>query len=417
MKEYGIVKGLGVSPGYAVGRIIFQGKKDYISKEPVILVVRDLNRSIVASLSENVCAVLAEKGNVGCHGAGILREKGIPCILRIENIFEVIKENEIAEVIGDTGIVRLFEQLLKKQIAWKEHIRIEDKEVCYRPNRVYQRLRYEILKDGWERCPEYLFGLPRCKLRIEKGVIFITNAPNLEDLRNLFIENPDEFLLMAKKRDLEVRKIKNELAYIRSNIDYTNISLIYEQFIKCIDLYQDLLKYIYITQFISDDLTEELINLIERYGAETKFKEKFIRENLKSDYVANSVRTKIDPGVSTTWKFPCKEPYVWQGKIEWKRDIGDLQLMSKMFLATEEEGFTFFTRYSSLVLLVPLLYQLAEEHYFISSSICSFLNKFIEILADKLVLDGELESKEEILEQNLKFVIQKFNDKIKEEKK
>lgn len=414
MGKQGIVKGLGVSSGYAIGRVLFYGATKKVSKEPAILVVSELSRSIVTSLPENVCAVVAEKGSVGCHGAGILREKGIPCVLRIERIFESLRENEIVEVIGDTGTIRIIDYLLKKQVKWRENVKIEEKEVCYRPNRIYQTLRFDIMKGGWERSPEYLFSLPRCNLRLENGIIFISNAPNLEDLRRVVVENPDDFLLISKKRELEIQRIKSELENIKININYNDIALVYEQFNKCIKLYHDLLKYIYITQFISDDLIEELVGMIENRGLGSEFREKYINERLISEYVTNSISKEKDPGVSTTWRIPCGEPYIWHGNINWKRDIGDRQLVAKMFAATEEEGFDFYARYSSLILVVPILYQLAEEHYFISSSICSFLNKFIEVLADILVTDGELKLKEEILEKQLEFVEEKFKEKAKE---
>lgn len=413
MGTQGILKGLGASPGYAIGRVLFHEEKES-NKEPTILVVSDLSRKVVTSLPENVCAVIAERGSVGCHGAGILREKGIPCVLRIEHAFRLLHEGEVVEVIGNTGVVRIIDYLKRKQVKWNENVRIEEQEVCYRPNRIYQTLRFDILKDGWEKCPEYLFGLNKCELRLKNGIIFISNAPNLEDLKKLIVENPDEFLLIAKKRELEIERIKKELEDILRIIDYNNISLVYKQFEQCIQLYHSLLQYIYITQFISDDLTEDLIKMMEKFGHSSEFREKFINERLKSKYVANSVHEKVDPGVSTTWKIPCGTPHIWRGNIEWKRDIGDRQLMAKMFSFTEEEGFEFYIKYSSLILIVPILYQMAEEHYFISSSICSFLNKFIEVMADVLVDDGKLESKEEILEKHLEFVINAFKEKNKE---
>lgn len=273
MEKQGIVKGLGASPGYAIGRVIFY-EGEGRNKEPTILVVKNLSRKIVTSLPECVCAVIAENGSVGCHGAGILREKGIPCVLRMEHTFELLHEGEVIEVIGDTGTVRILDYLTKKQVKWRENVRIEEKEMCYRPNRIYQTLRFDILKDGWERCPEYLFGLTKCKLRLENGVIFISAAPNLEDLKRLIVENPDEFLLIAKKRELEIQKIKKELEGIVRIMNYNDILLVYEQFKQCIHLYHNLLQYIYITQFISDDLIEDLINMIERCDYGSEFREK-----------------------------------------------------------------------------------------------------------------------------------------------
>lgn len=412
MQQTKNVKGLGASTGFAVGSVHYYNANESLSKEPTILVVKELSRNVVVSLQQNVCAVIAEKGSVGCHGAGILREKGIPCIIRIPNISEILYEGDVVEVNGENGTLHILEQLSYKNLKWESTIRVEKKEISYRPNRIYQKLRFDILKNGWEESPNYLFGLPKCELKLKNGVVFISNAPNLYDLRNAIIENPDETLMILKKRSLTIQRIKIELKDIQGHLNYNDIFLVYSQFKKCVELYKDLLKYIYITQFVSDDLTDELVTLIDRCEPGSESREKYIEERLKSDYVSVSVQEKVDPGVSTTWTIPCREPYIWEGEINWKRQIGEYRLTEKVFERTEEEGFKFFVKYSSLMLMVPILYQLAEEHYFISSSICSFLNKFIEILANILVVDRELETEEEILQKSLEYVLTKFEERI-----
>lgn len=414
MDRKGIVKGLGVSSGYAIGKVHFAEKEKLDDREPLVLVAKELTRSIVVSLPKNTCAVIAEKGSVGCHGAGVLREKGIPCIIRIADLSNMLCEGDTVEVIGENGTLHILEQLLCKEVQWDEKIGVEKEEVSYRPNRIYQRLRFDILKDGWERSPEFLFGLPRCSLKLKQGIVFISNAPVLDDLRRAIVDNPDETLMIMKKRALDIQRIKSGLEDIKKHLDYADMRLVYRQFRNCINLYHDLLKYIYITQFVSDALTDELVALIGKCNQGSEFREKYIKERLKSDYVSNSIREQVDPGVSTTWTIPCREPYIWKGEIDWRRSIGEHQLVEKMFALTEEEGFDFYIKYNSLILLVPILYQLAEEHYFISSSICSFLNKFIEILANVLVADGELETGEEVLQKPLEFVLEKFEERIVE---
>lgn len=410
MNQNGIIKGIGVSAGYAMGKTIFANSPNNNKNEPVIVVVPDLSRKVVISLPENVCAVVAECGSVGCHGAGLLRERNIPCVIRVENVFEQLPEGTIVEVVGGTGIVKILELQANNRINWNEGVGIEKGGVCYRPNRIYQQLRFDIMKEGWELSPEYLFDLPKCKLELKHGLIYAFNAPKIPELREMIVKNPDAYLLIAKKRELDIRRIKNELEDIQKNLDYTNLELVYQQLIKCLELYRDLLKYIYSTQFISDPLTEELIYIIGEYDSGSLYREKYINGRLKSDYVKKANQEGVDPGTSTTWRFPCGDPHIWQGEINWKRDIQNLELTAKIFGMTEEKGFAFFEKYCSLMLLVPILYQMAEEHYFVSSSINSFINKFIEIIADRLVIKGVMKNKEEIFEKPIQFIADYYKE-------
>jgi phosphoenolpyruvate synthase/pyruvate phosphate dikinase len=51
-------------------------------------------------------AILTNQGGMMSHAAIVSRELGIPCIVGLKNVTEVIKEGDVVEVDADTGIVK-----------------------------------------------------------------------------------------------------------------------------------------------------------------------------------------------------------------------------------------------------------------------------------------------------------------------
>ena len=91
-----IVSGLCVSKGNVKGiaYIVTDNLTLDLLPANTILVMKNLERNILINLSKNIIGVIAENGNIGSHGAGILRQLGIPCILRVKNDTNLLKNNE-----------------------------------------------------------------------------------------------------------------------------------------------------------------------------------------------------------------------------------------------------------------------------------------------------------------------------------
>lgn len=412
MESTYIIDGIGVSNGRAIGRIqTLESNMDH--EQPCILIVEELSRSVVTALPENVVGVISMNGSVGSHGSGILRELKIPCVLRIKDIFRTFEVDEVVEIVGDSGKVIKLGKSMQKSMQYvnpQKEIKLQS-EKCYRPNRIYQTLRFSIMKDAWEYSPAFLFGLPKCELHLRKGVVYIDNGPDLDDICSMVIENPDWYISMAKKRSIEIQEIKNGLKKIEAS--YTNnteIVSVIAYFKTCVRLYQKLIKYIFFTQFISDSLTEKLLNFIEQ---EDKSKKEEFINSLKSNYVKNALKSKADPGVSTYWRFPSAKPHIWEGTINWERNLGDCVLLNRIWKNSEQFGISYFMEYSALQAIVPIVYQMSEEHYFVSSSLSFFMNHFLEKIAETLVAEKELYEKDEIYDLEISELYKRM-ERIKE---
>ena len=53
-----------------------------------------------------VAGVLVERGSILSHAALVARELGVPCVVGIPGLLEVLRDGEVVEMDGVTGIVR-----------------------------------------------------------------------------------------------------------------------------------------------------------------------------------------------------------------------------------------------------------------------------------------------------------------------
>ena len=102
-----VLSGLCVSKGNVKGIAHIVTDNDSLSALPrnTILVMKTLERNVLINLRENVVGVIAEHGNIGSHGAGILRQLKIPCILRINNATIRIKNGDKVELCGEKNCI------------------------------------------------------------------------------------------------------------------------------------------------------------------------------------------------------------------------------------------------------------------------------------------------------------------------
>ena len=65
----------------------------------------------------NASAVVLEVGGVLQHGAVIAREYGKPCVVGIDRVTTKLRDGQIVEVDGTTGVVRLLSSSDRAELA------------------------------------------------------------------------------------------------------------------------------------------------------------------------------------------------------------------------------------------------------------------------------------------------------------
>lgn len=386
------INGLCVSSGDASGRvhIITEGtSKDINVDSPTILVTKLLDRNILVHMNKNIVGVIAEYGNIGSHGAGILRQLRIPCMLRINNATAFLKNGDYVEFCSAEGYIKCYiprrksasisscESLGARYEKVSRHpfeindIKLRDEWISLRPQRCYQKLRFDMFKEAHEHGPEALLGLPVTRVEQDsRGVMIEYGAPDIDDLCSYVLSHPDWVVRKAKERATDMATIKKELTKLKgmvSNKDFDTLNYVFESGIK---LYQLLYKYFYMSQAISEDLLDIYLDFIGKVLG-SRVGEDLLE--LESDYVKNSLASGFDPGISQIWNKDSCAPHIWNGAI----DTSPLPVDSKILTAIshmDSQNHRYLEDYESFRIIVPLIYQLSEEYYYLSSSIHSFIN-------------------------------------------
>lgn len=394
----GKIYGLCVSKGNAVGKICVVDSRysENVLTEETILVMKTLDRKLLVNLNKNVVGVIAEIGNIGSHGAGILRHLKIPCILRIKNVMEIFKNGEIVKLCGTDSSISFdgdiqnrkcitapspqygeFYSLLSSETFELSDIKVNQTWYCARPERPYQRLRYDIIKEAFVLSANFLFGLPPAKIKQnEVGAIITLGAPYTLDICRYVLKNPSWLISKARERSLVVDNIKIELAQL-NQLPQTMDGYV-AVFEKGVELYRSLFRYSLMSQAISDELLDaytDFVSMITERGTSRDIL------NLRSVYVENCIGSGIDPGVSQKWKVEKAERHIWDGTIIFEPLCEDEEIIGRINSQNNSEKLM--KDYNSFRIIVPLVYQLSEEFFYISSSINSYINWSLVNMCDE----------------------------------
>lgn len=408
------IKGLCVSCGTAKGPayIIKSENKQRISDISLlpntILVMKSLDRSILVNLNKNVIGVVAEHGNIGSHGSGILRQLGIPCVLRINGATELLKNGELVEICDAENCIICFDQkgnndqqelskntdfeyqsISKPQFSIDE-IRPVEKWIKPRPGRVYQKLRYDIISDVYVSSVEYIYKMPSALTRQDSnGVIEVFGTPNLPDLCSFVLCNPYWLIEKAKERSTEFNRIKIDMANLLRYDDCNSVNDICYVFNESVRLYKSIFKYLFLSQVTSDEMLDIYLDFLNLITGKEMSKDVF---NLRSNYVEKSLSSGHDPGGFQKWGENVT-PHIWDGEIDYTPFPIDNSIIDKIE-NSEADNQRLMRDYSSFRVVIPLIYQLSEEFFYMSKSINSFLNWSIvnlhRLLSQKKLLNSSL---------------------------
>lgn len=115
IQEASVLQGRPVSPGVAEGKAFvisdFHGNviadlEATASSQKVIVIVRHLSPEIIVVFGY-AAGVIAEYGGVAGHGAILCREFGIPCIVGVSFMPDVLGNGATVSIDGSTGIAKV----------------------------------------------------------------------------------------------------------------------------------------------------------------------------------------------------------------------------------------------------------------------------------------------------------------------
>ncbi|PIR74429.1 MAG: hypothetical protein COU35_02485 [Candidatus Magasanikbacteria bacterium CG10_big_fil_rev_8_21_14_0_10_47_10] len=106
-KEGNVIVGKGASAGSAIGPVSIVYHRGEFSrfKEGDVLVTTMTHPEFL-TVMKKACAIVTDEGGITCHAAIIARELGKPCIIGAGNATSLLKDGDLVEVDGESGIVR-----------------------------------------------------------------------------------------------------------------------------------------------------------------------------------------------------------------------------------------------------------------------------------------------------------------------
>jgi pyruvate,water dikinase len=103
----GDLKGIGCCAGLVKGRVKVVRHPDEISSLNGDILVTSSTDPGWVTLFPTASAILVERGSLLSHSAIVSREMGIPCIVGISNLLQILKSGDLVEMDGSSGIVKI----------------------------------------------------------------------------------------------------------------------------------------------------------------------------------------------------------------------------------------------------------------------------------------------------------------------
>ena len=101
-----LLKGIGVSPGMASGKVkVILNVKNMSSFQQGDILVTEMTTPDWVPAMKIAAAVVTNLGGKTCHAAIVSRELGVPCIVGTENATKIFKDGDIVTVDGQKGMI------------------------------------------------------------------------------------------------------------------------------------------------------------------------------------------------------------------------------------------------------------------------------------------------------------------------
>ncbi len=100
-------RGVPASAGNARGEVcIVNGEKEFGKMREGRILVSPMTRPEFVPLMKKAAGIITDEGGLTCHAAVVSRELGIPCIVGTRKATAVLKDGDVVEMDGKTGMVK-----------------------------------------------------------------------------------------------------------------------------------------------------------------------------------------------------------------------------------------------------------------------------------------------------------------------
>lgn len=115
-----LIKGIGVSPGRASGKVkIILNVKDISKFRAGEILVTEMTTPDWVPAMKMAAAIVTNLGGKTCHAAIVSRELGVPCIVGSEHATKTLKDGDVVSVDGQRGLV------FRGEVSAKEDVMVQ----------------------------------------------------------------------------------------------------------------------------------------------------------------------------------------------------------------------------------------------------------------------------------------------------
>ncbi|MBE0427118.1 MAG: phosphoenolpyruvate synthase [Nitrospirae bacterium] len=106
MEKEVLVRGMGVSPGQASGKVkVIKNVKGISNFKQGEILVTEMTAPDWVPVMKIASAIVTNLGGKTCHAAIVSRELGVPCVVGTENATKLLKDGDLVTVDGQRGLI------------------------------------------------------------------------------------------------------------------------------------------------------------------------------------------------------------------------------------------------------------------------------------------------------------------------
>lgn len=257
-----------------------------------------------------------------------------------------------------------------------------------RANRVYQPLKYSMIRGGIEVSPAHLFGLEKCKCILEKGSLVYEHAPSIEFQTEFPKNNFQHFIRNVRSFDKDIIIVRDIVAKIQILLGSDDWQYLFEL---CQQGFDVVYRNIFLAQYIDEIYATQFLEFTASLNESTRAV--LVNKVLSSAFTRNALAGGSYLRSEKSFSANPHPIIIWSGWIE-NIDGDDVfnPILNDDDIKIEEK---------QLILLCNYIYQCAEAFGFIANLITTACNWILISVSKQLSNKYKLTSINELFEWNV----------------
>lgn len=425
-----MIQGVGITKGYCRGVLYPFQEVPETELRPVIIFVHEFEPPHVLSVSldKRIVGLVAQQGSITCHAANLFEE-----LANIEdrNLNAIVAVGEIdlsqltgmeLEIDAMAGIIRLsmsasdsdvqiFEAVSRLQTP---HYRQKTRRLteqhegvtwtCYRPHYSFSTLDRSLIVEGFRRSTVVLLKRPPCAVRFDvSGRFWLANEATPELLINRIISSPDWFYEKAYEQHTSFGAILDKIVQNEASWEATpDLETLKDGITFLWHAVSEFYSRLPLTMSTYEPLFAEFLTALQSSGLSKTESLACLRSLRRAEYPIAAFRLGAFFSLRKWLEFPASKPKIVRAQINFeRRSAYDQKIMYCATLLKPSDS----ERLMLLRRVVPIMFEIKEEKFYVSKAIMGWLNVLLENAGSILVRRRLLKDYQEILDHSIEDIL------------